>query len=284
MNDTRRRQLRLLAGYALALAALVFAARSLGLSLEQLSQLAAGLEPGMIVLATVLLLVHNLLNREAFALLARACGCPLPQPVLRRIWARSLLAKYIPGGIWQLAGRAWLMQQQGCRARVAWYAGALEQVTSLALCMAIALTGWCLLQGRTLAAMLVAAASLAALLTLPSVLPGLVHRGQACRSALTYAAAMPFYLAAHACLLALPLVALATWLFAGTGAGLLAVVTPGGLGIREAVTSLLAGEQGVAVLSAMLVARVATLAVELLLSVQAWRGDTPGRSNPCADA
>lgn len=261
---------RALLGYVLALAAIGFALHTLGLGIGQLAATPIRASAASVALAGFLLLAHTLVNREAFVLLARACGTGIADSSMRHLWARSLLAKYVPGGVWQLLGRAWHMQQLGCTARKAWYCGVIEQGASLALCMAIALIGWCLLEDKQSAAALLAAAAGVAAFAIPCLLPALADRRRALAAGMAYAAAMPLYLAAYACLVQMPLLELATCLFAGTSAGMLAVVVPGGLGVREAVASMLSSSQGAGLLAAMLLARLLTLGIEILLSTSSW--------------
>lgn len=261
---------RVLLGYVLALAALGFALHTLGLGIRQLAAAPTSASVASVALACFLLLAHTLVNREAFVLLARACGTGIADSPMRRLWARSLLGKYVPGGVWQLLGRAWHMQQLGCPARKAWYCSVIEQGASLALCVAIALIGLCLLEDKQLAAALLATAAGVAAFAIPYLLPALADRRRAFVAGMAYAAAMPLYLAAYACLVQIPLLELATCLFAGTSAGMLAIVVPSGLGVREAVASMLSSSHGADLLTAMLLARLLTLGIEILFSTASW--------------
>lgn len=265
-----RAWLRLLLGYGLAIATVCFTFRLLGNGFEQLAQLPTTASLPALASSLILMLLHTLCNREAFLQLCRSMDSGVPDNSLRLLWGRSLLAKYVPGGIWQLVGRAMLLRQLNARHNSAYYSGLVEQAISLGLCLSIAAIASLLLSHPALATFAVAAIALAATIAC-RLLPGIASRHHLCRALLLYCLAMPFYLAAYACIAtSLPLVELAARLFAGTSAGMLAFIVPGGLGVRESVASLLGSGQATSLLAAMLIVRLITVCLEICLCLLAW--------------
>lgn len=269
MTDLRPRSwARLLLGYGLAIATLAFTARSLNSGLSQVNAAPMALEPVALIACALLMACHTLLNREGFVALCEALDSGLPPATIRRIWGRSLLAKYVPGGIWQLVGRGLQMRQLGSLHNSAVYSGILEQALSMLLCLTIAVSAHLLLSRYH-------ALGIATIL-LPFLTVWLVARLTAWvkqpaalqRAAILYAAAMPFYLAAYACVVwQFPLLELCAYLFTGTVAGMLAFLVPGGLGVRESVISLLAANTHISLLTAMMVVRLITIGIEVLITV-----------------
>lgn len=266
-----RAWLRLLLGYGLAIATLCFTIGLLGNGLEQLAQLPTTAGLPALASSLVLMLLHTLCNREAFLQLCRSMDSGVADNSLRLLWGRSLLAKYVPGGIWQLVGRAMLLRQLNARHNSAYYSGLVEQTISLALCLSIAtIASLLLLSHPALAALAVAVIALAVAIAC-WLLPGIASRRHLRRALLLYTLAMPFYLAAYACIATtLPVVELAARLFAGTSAGMLAFIVPGGLGVRESVASLLGNGQASSLLAAMITVRLITVVLETCLCLLAW--------------
>lgn len=268
-SSSRATLLRALAGYSLALAALIFTARSIGTGWAMLSKAALPLSLQTITTTTLLMLGHTLLNRAAFTRLSQAMGVEMTPASLRRIWGRSLLAKYVPGGIWQIVGRAVLMKKYGVRHSQAIAIGLAEQLVSLSTCIFLAAAAFAALKNHFSAAAIVLALGLI-FITLSCHLPFIHDRGAAKRAFALYLLAMPFYLAAYSTMAkGVPLIDLTTQLFAGTAAGMMAFFVPGGLGVRESVATLLSSSQSSSLLAAMVSVRLITLLVETCINLTA---------------
>lgn len=258
----------MLLGYGLALATLGFTARSLNSGLTQLDRVSLGTGLEAIAACTLLMACHVLLNREGFVLLCKALDSGLPPDAIRRIWGRSLLTKYVPGGVWQLVGRGLQMRKLGSLNNSAVLSGIIEQCLSLALCLTIALCAYLALSGHPVLAVTLAILFAATLWLAPRLLPWARHSAALRRATFLYAAAMPFYLAAYACVVTqLPLLDLSAYLFTGTLAGMAAFMVPGGIGVRESIVSLLAADKNALLLAAMMLVRLLTLGVEILITL-----------------
>lgn len=219
-----------------------------------------------------MLLAHTLINREAFLQLCRALGIQLPSKALRAAWGKSLLAKYVPGGVWQIVGRAMVMTRMNVSRSRAVTASLIEQMLSLAICTLIAVVALMALHGLLLLA--VGMTMMGAItLFLSSRLPQLESHKHAACAILLYTIAMPFYLGAYAILATgTPLLDLTAQLFTGTVAGMLVFFVPGGLGIRESVATLIASSATSKLLAAMIAVRLATVAIEACISLAALIG------------
>lgn len=258
-------------GYTIAIATVWFTSQIIGTGLNELVHAPTTASITGMVASLLLMLAHTLCNREAFLVLCHSMDSGVDDRQLRLVWGRSLLAKYVPGGIWQLVGRAMQLRQLNARHNSAYYSGLAEQAISLGLCLGIAaITGLLLFEQPALAA---AAAALTVVGAIVSchLLPGIACRRHLAKAFALYALAMPLYLAAYACIATtMPLVELSARLFAGTSAGMLAFLVPGGLGVRESVASLMGAEQASTLLAAMVLVRLLVLAVEISLCLYAW--------------
>ncbi len=182
-----------------------------------------------------------------------------------RIWTVSSLGKYLPGKVWAVAGMAAMAQRAGVAAWAATGAAVLNQLLALgAGTAAVALTGPDLLAARypwirgALLALLAASLAVTALLASPALLRrGLALAGfelgaHAAPSPRALAAAFGANLVAWAgygaslWLLARGLLPVALPPAAAIGAfaasyiaGFLALLAPGGLGVREGVFILM---------------------------------------------
>ena len=268
----KRAWLRVVLGYGLAIAALYFASHSVGMGLIQLSRAPAPVSTEAMLVATLFLVAHTLCNREAFVRLCRGLDSGVADAVVRRIWGRSLLAKYVPGGVWQLVGRGLQLRDGGARHRSALSSGLLEQIVSLVICIAIAACAYLHLASHSLEALFLALLVAALLVLLCCVFPGIHRPMSALLACALYALAMPLYLAAYACIAsAVPLVELTAHLFAGTSAGMLAFFVPGGVGVRESVVGMLGRAHGGTLLTAMVLVRLLIIGVEAVLSLISLR-------------
>jgi hypothetical protein len=265
-------------GYGLAAAAIVFAARYLGLNRSAFISAISELAPTSLLLATVAFALHVLINAMAFAPLNHAFGVSARSSTLTRTWAATLLAKYIPGGIWHVVGRGLLLAKLGVPARTTAAVGMAEQGISLALCALIAAAFfWMFVAASWWRLALVGIGSLALIFVPPRVFTLFRHplRAELFRRALLgYAIAMVPYALGYVVIVApeAPARFLGA-LFAGTIAGVLALPVPGGLGIRESATSLLAlSAQPARLFAGMLAARALIFGVEVLVSLLSLRG------------
>jgi uncharacterized membrane protein YbhN (UPF0104 family) len=217
------------------------------------------LEPGLLVLATVLLaLSYGLVAGLWGVALRRAAGTPVAAGA--RIWFLSNLARYVPGNVWSYVGAVELARREGVARRTTLAVMALTQVLSVGVALAAGLPVLLAERARLgrpalLGAVVVAAgAALAALFR--RQLLGLARRrlpgfdpADLTPSAATVALLVVGYAAywavtgvAFATLVAslyplaaadVPLVVAAY--AAAYAVGFLALLTPAGLGVREGV-------------------------------------------------
>lgn len=113
--DPKRRRRRLLVGaqVALLVVAVVFAALSLRGSLDDVGPRLRSLEPWPIALAAVALAVYYLVFVVGWMLVLRAFGMAIDYPSAVGAEMLSMLAKYVPGGVWTPAARIVACQRLG---------------------------------------------------------------------------------------------------------------------------------------------------------------------------
>lgn len=276
VNHQRASWIRAIAGYGLAIAAILFTANSLKIGWHNLELSGKSNLPWRPLAGSiVLLLIHTLLNRKAFLSLCKATAIDLPENTLRRIWGRSLLTKYVPGGIWQIASRAVLMKSQGVLSSRALATGVAEQLISITVCAVLALSATSALYWTNWHGFFVLMAGLTSVLA-TSHLRWFTNQKIARRAMLLYISAMPCYLFAYSILASdVPLIQLCAQLFTGTLAGMLVFFVPGGLGIRESVATLLNNDTTSNIMGAMIAARLVTIAIECTLTLMTWFGSKP---------
>ena len=265
-NPRIRRALRLLLGYGLAIAALLFTAQTLNIEISQLGKFPNALTTPAIIASAGCMLCHILLNREGFVLLCNSLESGVSPTALRRAWAMSILTKYIPGGLWQLVGRGLLMRRLGSKHSSSISSGLLEQAISMSLCLSIAAVIYLVISHKLfLAAAATALFSIVAWL-LSCLLPVVRQRKTFLKSVTTYGCAMAFFFGTYALLIPdLPPLELAMNLFSGTLAGMIAFIVPGGIGIRESAISALASDRAAQLFTVAIIARVITVSVECLV-------------------
>jgi len=261
-----RSHLRAYLQVLVVLLVLAFWARALARNWDQVTGYPWRLSWPSLALALAVLLVQMILLATIWWRALALTGAHIPWHWGLAVWLQAQIARYVPGGIWDIAGRLALGQQVGVGRRAMSASVGLEmglQVLSAALILAVSLLFW---PGRATAYLPVAlVVSLAALLVLtPPVFTRLVNRGlrllgrQPLDLRLTYGDLMALFLArvlAHG-LLGLGFVLFAQgltpvpWslapLLAGAyvGAwlvGYLAILVPTGIGVREGVLVLLLG-------------------------------------------
>ncbi|UOF13908.1 hypothetical protein IEQ11_19560 [Lysobacter capsici] len=259
---------RLSLGYALAVAALVFAAHYLGVQGPQFLQAIYVIDPSRLALAFLLFTLSLVLNAAAFALANRAFGVSTAGLRLSGVWLATLLAKYVPVGIGHILGRGLMLSEFGIAPRTTVIVGVLEQGFSLLICAAIALAASALMSRADYAVWI----GLAAVLGIGVLLSAAwavrnrigVRIVPLSASLLGYTFAMAPYAGAYV-LLVEPASTLTfiQALFAGTVAGVLAIMVPGGLGVRESViASMSSATQASTVLAGVASARALILLSE----------------------
>lgn len=218
--------------------------------------------PSWILLSLVLVLVTYALLAESWRRMLAGWGPRLPYLEAARIWVLSSMGKYLPGKIWAIAGMAVLAERRGVSPAAATGSAILLQVVSIGSgALLVGITGMTALEahwpGGRVAVGLVLLASAFGLVAIlwPKVATRLLARFQrgSDRRVTPSPAAVGFGIFAN--LLAWAGYGVALWLlargvlptaelgipeaigaFAGSYiAGLLFLLAPGGLGVREGV-------------------------------------------------
>ena len=71
------------------------------------------LRPGLLVVSGVLVLVYYLLSALVWWSILRASGLPAAPTRTVATWAKSILARYLPGNVFMFLSRAWMSHGQG---------------------------------------------------------------------------------------------------------------------------------------------------------------------------
>ncbi len=241
---------------ALALAIAVFVWRAIAQNWDafQSMELSFTLRPIWIVGAAVTILATYALLVEAWRRVLVGWDQRLSYPAAVRIWTVSNLGRYLPGKIWSLAGLAVLAQRRGVAGWAAGGSAVTMQVIAVGTGVAVTAatargavsTLWLALAGAVALAMIV-------ILTMPGpfrLLGRLVGREDL--RALRPAALVQAFLAAAASWVAygvafwclargllgtntLSITTAVSVFAAGYIAGLVAIIAPGGIGVREVV-------------------------------------------------
>jgi glycosyltransferase 2 family protein len=270
--------------WALAVLIIGFAARALVRNWDALRSqpLAWTIDPAWILLSVMVVWLMYALLIVAWRTMLAAWGQPLSAWTAARIWTVSSLGKYLPGKVWAIAGMALMAQQAGVAAWAATGSAVILQVLAIGTGAAVAgVTGVDALEaarpGTRAALVILVAGSVVgiALLLWPPMLrrllrlaaPGSESRPAPAAGAIVlglvansvawvgYGAAL--WLLARGVLpdarLGLsPAVAVFT---ASYLAGFLALLAPGGLGVREGVFILmLQGSLGISAATGMAIA------------------------------
>ncbi|MDO8670334.1 MAG: lysylphosphatidylglycerol synthase domain-containing protein [Dehalococcoidia bacterium] len=252
-----------------------------------------------------------------------AAGGSLRLRVAARLWALSMLARYLPGGMWHIAGRVYMAEEAGESRTIVFVSTVIEQVLSLMTTMLIFLVSvpfWDADYARFAPVLLLVIplafsihpVVLSRLGTLAirlagrkqggnkaGVLPGEPFVPPGYRAILFIAAlyvlpnilaALSLYLAAAAVGPVSPdqLPAFAGAYTIGWIAGFFAFFAPSGLGVREgAITLLLTPVVGAPVaLAASILNRVVFSLGEAVFVAACWaltRGDVKGKRGPSAE-
>lgn len=259
----------------------------------------AAVEWTTVGVGALLLHLHLLLNMVAWQCWLRAAAPHAPWSLAWHSFSESLPGKYLPGGGWMVATRLGSLQAQGVSASTAVAAVAMEQVAALLSALLLLLGGGFALDAVRLrdgwwrpnldAAwpwLLAVALLLLSALLLPATRRLLARwrlrvaavlvldtRAIAAACLLTCVAQLPFALAYAGLMLgtfAAPtpaLLAMAVAAMAGTVAGFLVFVAPGGLGVREgsaALTAVALGADGATATLGVVIARGLIVATELV--------------------
>jgi len=128
-----------LAQYILAVVAIVFVALALGRSWDDVQAYDWTLRPGWLALSATVFLGYYLLQALAWWLLLRAFDLHVPVRWAAASWGQSILARYVPGNVFMLLGRALSSQRRGLELRRVSAAMVYEQ--ALAFCAALVTLG-----------------------------------------------------------------------------------------------------------------------------------------------
>ena len=299
--------------WAVSLACIAYLARTMADQGRQLLELTPSPSDWGLLLAGALVSgLAVVVNGVAWAVLLRWLRCPLPAAQAVVVFAWTNLLKYVPGGIWHLAGRIQLLRRHGHGWGQAAMAVVLDPLLmAVAALLLLPLGGWqqglgllgplavvCLLAGwqRPLMKRLLrrvklprVGGSATAKLSPGPVLPGAFPGGPLlAETAFVLVRYLGFALCAHGFLPpgTPPGSLLAAFALAWT-AGLVVPGAPAGLGVFELVLVLWLGgvvQNDAALLATALSYRVASTMGDVLAAAGAWgvRGWT--RCGPEADA
>jgi len=98
---------------ALVAATLYFLAAYLLRSWSTITAYAWSFDPKWLVLSAAAFLVFYLSQTVSWWYLLRGCGAPSPFWPAAATWAKSILARYVPGNVFMFVGRAWMSHAQG---------------------------------------------------------------------------------------------------------------------------------------------------------------------------
>jgi len=71
------------------------------------------LHPEWLVVSAALVLAYYLLNGLVWWLILRGCGLPAAATRTLAVWAKSILARYLPGNVFMFVSRGWMSYRQG---------------------------------------------------------------------------------------------------------------------------------------------------------------------------
>lgn len=214
-----------------------------------------------VLLATLLVLSTYALLAHAWRALVSAAGTPLPFAEAARIWSVSNLGRYVPGKVWSIAAMGVLARRAGLAPVAATAAALLGTLVNIAAGFAVLLAaglgvGSAAVPGAARPARIIGVLAAIGLLLLPWLLPGLVRlaarllrrdvtvpelprRTLAWVVVANVVAWIGYGLAFRVLALAFFPGSAGNWLgylavFTGSYlAGYLALIVPGGLGVRE---------------------------------------------------
>ncbi|MEO7985460.1 MAG: lysylphosphatidylglycerol synthase domain-containing protein [Gemmatimonadales bacterium] len=291
-------------GWMAGLAIVWFAGRSLAHNWEQLrtQPLEWRFQPGWILLSVIIVWLMYAVLIVAWRLMLLGWGQRLDGWTAARIWTVSSLGKYVPGKVWAIAGMALMSKESGVAPWAATGSAVILQALAIGTGAAVAgLTGARALEsarpGTHAALVLLVVGSVAgvALLLWPPVLRRLLHIAGAEPATGTAPAAGGILFGIVANLVAWIGYGVALWLLArgllpASGltllpaiavftasylAGFLALLVPGGIGVREGLFILmLQGPIGIGAATAL------ALASRLLLTITEFGAAVPFLASP----
>jgi glycosyltransferase 2 family protein len=256
------------AQWALAVLILAFAVRTLVRNWDALRSqpLVWKVDPAWILLSAIVVWLMYGLLIVAWRTMLAAWGQPLGPWTAARIWTVSSLGKYLPGKVWAIAGMALMAQQAGVAAWAATGSAVILQVLAIGTGAAVAgITGVGALEaarpGTRAALVLLVAASVVAIALLlwppmlrrllrlaapgsesrPAPAAGAIVFGIVANSVAWVGYGTALWLLARGVLPQAPLdLSSAIAVFTASYlAGFLALLAPGGLGVREGVFILM---------------------------------------------
>jgi hypothetical protein len=293
-----------IAGWIAGLAIVWFAGRSLARNWEQLrtQPLEWRVQPGWILLSALLVWLMYAILIVAWRRMLEGWGQRLDGWAAARIWTVSSLGKYVPGKVWAVAGMALMSKEAGVAPWAATGSAIILQALAIGTGAAVAgLTGAKALESArpgthaALAVLVVASMIGVALLLWPPILRRLLRLAGSDPSVGAAPAAGAILLGIAANLIAWIGYGVALWLLArgllpDSGltllpaiavftasylAGFLALLVPGGLGVREGLFILmLQGPIGIGAATAL------ALASRLLLTITELGAAVPFLASP----
>jgi len=106
--------LRRLVGVALTVAIFAWMLKPVVQKWDQVGERVRSIHWGLFALAAVMSAVFLFVFRVlSWRTILMGFGHPLPLPAATRIWSTSELARYLPGVIWQVVGRVYLVKPYG---------------------------------------------------------------------------------------------------------------------------------------------------------------------------
>jgi len=253
---SRRRATVIIVQTALLIAVLIFVARAIATHWTEFSGLRTSLRilPGWLALAALVVLSAFALLIAAWRSIIVGWGEHLTYRSAVRIWALSNLGRYLPGKVWSVAGLAVLAKREGVAAWASVGAAIVAQAVAAgsgAAVVAATIPGaaspfWLVAAGLMAAVTVLAVAHPAAVRLWQRMAPGQTLRPLTPRAVVATVTATVLswlaYGAAFWCVTRGVLGSTALTFGTATGVftlgyliGLLAIVVPGGVGVREAV-------------------------------------------------
>ncbi|MGH7500007.1 MAG: lysylphosphatidylglycerol synthase domain-containing protein [Gemmatimonadales bacterium] len=291
-------------GWIAGLAIVWFAGRSLARNWEQLrtQPLEWRIQPGWIILSALVVWLMYAILIVAWRRMLEGWGQRLDVWAAARIWTVSSLGKYVPGKVWAVAGMALMSKEAGVAPWAATGSAVILQALAIGTGAAVVgLTGAGLLEsarpGTRVALVALVAGSVVGIVLLlwPPVLRRLLHLAGADPASGAAPAVSGIVFGIVANLVAWAGYGIALWLLArgllpGSGlallpaiavftasylAGFLALLVPGGIGVREGLFILmLQGAIGIGAATAL------ALASRLLLTITEVGAAVPFLASP----
>ena len=237
---SRRVIWRTVAGYALAIASILVLAFFFELDYETGVEAIATLNTFQVFSCFLLVVLHLWLASLAFCLSLERFSPSIHPRRCRSLWFATLLAKYLPGGIWNPVTRGGLLMAEGVPLSAVTWVSLLEQGSTLISTVLLAILIWSFSQAPSgPSAVWLSLAFVLAFSFWSVALFWLGFKRHAMKISACYAASMASFALAYIALFtpADPL-AFSAALFGSTAAGIAAIPAPSGLGVRESALSI----------------------------------------------